>query len=186
MNKINKVELTEFGDPLLRQIAKNVPVDQIVSEKTKDIIEKLRATCDANKYGVGIAAQQIGIDAAIFVVRLKPNPSRPNSPSFDKAVINPEIVEYIGDTVQLWDGCLSGGPDPTFAQTERYKKIRVNYYDEEGKLHENELLDGFIAHVFQHETDHLNGMLFVDRVTNTKSWMSNKNYIAMMNEKRKK
>ncbi len=87
--------------------------------------------------------------------------------------------------MQLWDGCLGSGTNPVLSQTERYKEIKVSYYDETGHFHDNEVLTGFIAHVFQHETDHLNGILFVDRITNSKSWMSNKEYVRMMAKKSK-
>jgi peptide deformylase len=180
VDKVEKVKLAEFGDPILRRVAQRVDLKDIKSEEIQTLIKRLREACDANKYGVGIAAPQIGVSQAVLVIKIKSTPSRPNLNSFDKVVINPEIIEYIGQPVQLWDGCLSGGADPLFAQTERYKKIRVNYYDEDGEFYEDELIDGFVAHVFQHETDHVNGMLFVDRVTNSKSWMSNSEYLKMM------
>ena len=177
--------IKEFGSPLLRQKARQITPSAITSEKTKKIIADLKRVCDENKYGVGIAAPQIGISLAVMIIAIKPTPSRPGRDAFDKVVINPQIKEYIGKTVQLWDGCLSSGTDPVFAQTERYKELKVSYYDETGHFHDNEVLTGFIAHVFQHETDHLNGILFVDRITNSKSWMSNKEYVRMMAKKSK-
>lgn len=174
------IDITEFGNPILRQVAKKVEPSKIASRDTKKVINDLKRVCDANKYGVGIAAPQIGISQAIMVIAIKPTPARPNRVAFDKVVINPEITEYIGRPVQLWDGCLSSGTVPVFAQTKRYKKIKVNYYDESGTFHKDEILTDFVAHVFQHETDHLNGTLFVDRITNSKSWMSNKEYLKMM------
>lgn len=186
VDKVEKVKLAEFGDPILRKVAQRVDPKDIRSEEVQTLIKNLREACDANKYGVGIAAPQIGVSQAVLVIKIKSTPSRPNLNLFDKVVINPKIIEYIGQPVQLWDGCLSSGADPVFVQTERYRKIRVNYYDEDGEFYEDELIDGFVAHVFQHETDHVNGMLFVDRVTNSKSWMSNSEYIKMMNKKRAK
>mgnify|MGYP001157886166 FL=1 len=176
-------KIVEFGNDILRKKAGNVKVGEFKSEETKRIIAELNEACDNNKYGVGIAAPQIGESKAILVIRIKNTPARPDREPFDKVVINPKIIEYIGKPTQLWDGCLSSGDDPVFAQTERYRKVKVNYYDEDGKFHEGEILSDFVAHVFQHETDHLNGMLFVDRITNSKSWMSNKEYIKMMSRK---
>ena len=177
--------IVEFGNPVLRVKAARISEDSITSDETRRISHELMQVCDDNKYGVGIAAPQIGISKAIIVISIKSTPSRPDRKAFQKTVINPEINEYIGDPVQLWDGCLSSGPDPVFAQTKRYKKIKVSYYDDDGHFHDNEVLEGFVAHVFQHETDHLNGILFVDRITNSKSWMSNSEYIKMMTSKRK-
>ena len=176
--------ITEFGNSILREVAKKISLEDITSDATKKIMSDLKKVCDANKYGVGIAAPQIGISLAVMMIAIKSTPSRPGRDAFDKVVINPQIKEYIGRTVQLWDGCLSSGTDPVFAQTERYKELKVSYYDETGQFHDNEVLTGFIAHVFQHETDHLNGILFVDRITNSKSWMSNKEYLKMMAAKK--
>jgi peptide deformylase len=183
MSKGKVLETTEFGNPILRKVAKRLNKEEILSTKIQGFIADLKATCDANPYGVGLAAPQVGESLAIVAISVKSTPARPELASFEKVVINPEIVEYLGSEVDMWDGCLSSGPLPVFAQTKRYKKIVVSYFDEEGEFHENETLTGFIAHVFQHETDHLNGMLFVDRVVDSKSWMSNAEYIKMRSKR---
>lgn len=163
---------------MLRQTAEQVKLSDIKSEEIQKLVKDLIQTCDEHPLGVGIAAPQIGVSKAVLVIRTKPTKTRPELKARTRIAINPEILEYIGAPVQLWDGCLSEGKEVMYAQTERYKKVRVKYYTEEAELKE-EVLDGFIAHVFQHETDHLSGLLFVDRITNSKSWMSNSEYSKM-------
>lgn len=176
------MKIIEFGNPILRQKAKLIKLADIKSDQIQGLIKELIQTCDEHPFGVGIAAPQIGISLQVFVIRIKPTKSRPELKNQTKIVINPKIIEYIGEPVQLWDGCLSEGKETMFAQTERYKKVKVKYYSEDAKLKE-ENLDGFIAHVFQHETDHLNGLLFVDKITNSKSWMSHNEYVKMRSKK---
>jgi peptide deformylase len=177
------MKIIEFGDPILRQTAEQVKLSDIKSEEIQKLIKDLIQACDEHPFGVGIAAPQIGVSRAVFVIRTKPTKSRPELKIRTRVVINPEILEYIGEPIQLWDGCLSEGKETMFAQTERYKKVRVKYIAEDAKLKE-EVLDGFMAHVFQHETDHLSGILFVDRITNSKSWMSHKEYVKMRAEQK--
>ena len=177
------MKIIEFGNPILRQVAEQVKLSDIESEEIQKLIQDLIQTCDEHPFGVGIAAPQIGVSKAVFVIRTKPTKSRPELKTRTRVVINPEILEYVGEPIQLWDGCLSEGKETMFAQTERYKKVRVKYLAEDAKLKE-EVLDGFMAHVFQHETDHLSGLLFVDRITNSKSWMSHKEYVKMRAEQK--
>jgi peptide deformylase len=80
--------------------------------------------------------------------------------------------EGIGYRAQMWEGCISSGSgdNTLYAKVPRYKKINANWIDENGIKH-HEILDGFLAHVFQHEVDHLDGVLFVDKVKDTTSYM---------------
>lgn len=165
----------EFGDPILRQECDLIAESDISSSVTQDLVDDLIETCDANPLGVGIAAPQIGVSKSIFIIRTKPTESSPDLPARTRICINPEILEYTGDTVQLWDGCLSSGVKPMFAKTKRYKTVKVRYINREGKVI-TEKLSGFMAHVFQHEFDHIKGVLFVDRITDPKTWTSFNNY----------
>ncbi|MFZ1522771.1 MAG: peptide deformylase [Candidatus Saccharimonadales bacterium] len=172
------MEIIEFGNAILRKVSKQVKLSEIASEKIQKLIQDLIQACDEHPMGVGIAAPQIGINLRLFVIRTKPTEGRPNLKSRTRICINPVILEFKGSKTLLWDGCLSEGKEPMFAQTERYTKLKVQYLNQDGKL-ENENLDGFLAHVFQHELDHLDGILFPDRVMNSKSWMSKKEYIKI-------
>lgn len=166
------LELTHFGNPVLRKIAKRLSVDEIKSTKIQDLIANIRYTNETKQYGVGLAAPQVGESVALSVIGIKPTPNRPNLEPFESVIINPSY-EGVGATEGMWEACQSanGGENGMYAQAERYKTIRAKWYDEHAIQHEEEL-SGFVAHVFQHETDHLNGVLFVDKVTNTKTYMT--------------
>jgi peptide deformylase len=135
----------------------------------------------SGRYGVGLAAPQVGRSLALSVITIRPTPSHPGRELFETAIINP-TYSGSGDLEPLWEGCLSFGSNqsPVFAQAMRYKTIQASWFDEDGKLHD-ETLHGFIAHVFQHETDHLNGILFVDRVKDPKTWMNESEYKKLQN-----
>jgi len=157
---------------VLRGRARRLDPAEILSDEVQTLIENMRYTLVEREYGVGIAAPQVGESIALSVIGIKPTPNRPNLEPFDTVLINPVIVETFGESVDLWEGCVSCGKeaDVLFAQVPRFEKVRVTWLDERAQSHD-ETLDGFVAHVAQHETDHLNGMLFVDRVVNPMSYM---------------
>lgn len=156
---------TYFGNPILRIVAKKLSKDEILSDEIQLLIKNIKYTVDKRKYGVGLAAPQVGVNIALALIAIKPTPTRPDRKVFNKVIINPEIVETYGNKKGMWEGCISFGSGNNFpyGKAMRYRKIKVRYYDEKAAQHV-EILDGFVAHVFQHETDHLNGILFVDRV----------------------
>ncbi len=146
----------------------------------------MKTTIKTGEYGVGLAAPQVGESLAIAVITLRPTASHPEREIFDQVIINPEIIEPVGDKVDKWEGCMSfGSGEPVFAKTKRFEIIKVKYYDEQAVLHEN-TLEGLRAHVFQHETDHLNGILFVDKVEDSKSWMNASEYKKMLAKNKEK
>ncbi|MFZ3009555.1 MAG: peptide deformylase [Candidatus Microsaccharimonas sp.] len=169
---------TEFGNPILQQPAKLVEVTDIMGKEIQDLISNMRLTLKEKRLGVGIAAPQLNVPLAISVIDIKPTKARPNATTFTQVIINPEVIEGIGDKDGMWEGCLSFGTvnSPVFAKTDRYKKIKVKFYDEHGILHDNEVLEGFPAHIFQHETDHLSGILFPSRVSDHTTWMNAAEY----------
>jgi peptide deformylase len=163
---------TLFGDPILRQKARRLSVEEIKSEEIQTLIADMRYTVEAKKYGVGLAAPQVGQSVALSVISIKTTPSRPDLEDIDFVIINPEIIEMYGSRSQQWEGCISFGSGTNFpyARCLRWRKIRLRYLDEHGKRHEKDF-EELLAHVLQHETDHLNGVLFVDRVKDSKSFM---------------
>ena len=165
------LKLTRFGNPILREKARRLSHEEIKSDKIQQLIATIRYTNEAKKYGVGLAAPQVGELVALSVIGIKPTPTRPNLEKFDQVIINPSYVG-IGRRTGMWEGCQSSGAgkNTLFGKALRYAKIHATWYDEHAKFHD-EILDGFVAHVFQHETDHLNGVLFVDRVRDTKTLM---------------
>ena len=159
------LKLARLGDPILREKVQKLTKDEVLSPKIQMLIDDMYYTSTAKDYGVGLSAPQIGESLALSIIAIKPTPTRPNSVSFDEVLINTEVVETFGEPVLRWEGCCSvGGPafkDLVFGQVPRYKKIRIKYLDRQGELQEK-AVDGFAAHVIQHETDHLNGILFTD------------------------
>jgi peptide deformylase len=164
--------ITRFGNPVLREIARRLSAEEILSNDTQELITNMRYTLVEKKYGVGIAAPQVGVSIALSVVGVKPTPNRPELEPFDTVLINPQILETFGELTDMWEGCVSCGTedDILFAQLPRYEKIKLRWLDEYAKSRE-EIIDGFVAQVVQHETDHLNGILFVDHVTDPTSFV---------------
>lgn len=165
------LKLTRLGDPILREKMAEVSVDEIKSPKVQELIENIRYTNQKKQYGVGLAAPQVGERLALSVIGIKPTPTRPNLETFDSVIINPSYTG-IGRRVTMWEGCQSigSGDDTIYGKALRYKIVEATWLDENGVPHQ-EVLKGFVAHVFQHEADHLNGIVFLDRVKDKHSFM---------------
>lgn len=168
---------TMFGNPVLRKPARRLSVAEIVTEDTQQLIADMKYTLEKRKYGVGLAAPQIGRGVALSIIGIKSTPLRPDRKPFEMVMINPEITETFGNRVSMWEGCIScgTGSDTLFAKVPRYKKLHLRWQDEKATTHEK-LFEGLQAHVIQHEVDHLNGVLFVDKVRDTKSYMTASEY----------
>lgn len=158
---------TKFGNPILRAKARKLSDEEILSDEIQDLIKDLKFTCDKKQYGVGLAAPQVGVDVALSVIAIKPTPTRPNRKIFNSVIINPEILSHGKKRYRMWEGCISFGlgNDTPYGETWRYKTIKVRYKNEKAQTI-TETLSGLPAHVFQHEVDHLNGILFIDKLTN--------------------
>lgn len=135
------------------------------SKTITDMLDTLRSQ---GPEGVGIAANQIGSNLAIFVIDVRP-PEHVKAEPFRLVAINPEIVKYSGKPEESSnpEGCLSGvtGDSKTTPMgfTTRYPEVTLRWTDEQGETHE-QTFDGMLAWVIQHETDHLNGIFFTDRI----------------------
>ena len=153
------LEIAQVGNPILRQQAQLV--QDITEEKLQQLMDNLLSIArDAN--GVGIAAPQVSESYRLFVICSHPNPRYPDAPMMDPTImINPRIISYNDEIVKGWEGCLS--VPGVRGLVPRYKVITVEYLDRYGKLQQQKLKD-FVARIFQHELDHLNGILFIDRV----------------------
>lgn len=95
--KPKTLELTRFGNPILRQVARRLEVDEITSEETQQLIADMKRLLVENKYGVGLAASQVGRSLALSAIGIKPTPTRPELEPFETVIINPEIIEYHGE-----------------------------------------------------------------------------------------
>lgn len=144
-------------------------------------------TLVSEKLGVGLAAPQVGKSLAIAVIRIRPLPHRPKVKKLDLVLINPKVIEIAKTKKQMWEGCISAGLKSAgvFARVPRYQKVVVKYYDEIGRQHQRKLT-GLPAQVVQHEIDHLDGTLFVDRVEDTKTYMTYSEYIKRIRDKKSK
>lgn len=173
----------QFGDPRLRQKSRRLTKKQITSPEIQNLIKNMNHTLTSLELGVGLAAPQVGENVAVVVIDIQPLPHRPMVVPFEAVIINPKIIQTIGKPKQLWESCISSGDGQPgfFAKVPRYPKIKVQYHDEHGKRHTG-MFSGLPAHVFQHELDHLNGILFVDRVVNSKTFMTYKQYVQQIVE----
>jgi peptide deformylase len=166
---------TEFGNPILRTVSKKLTKDKINSKKIQNLIRDMRFTLTSKKLGVGLAAPQVGEDIALSVISIHPTKHRPKVAVLELVIINPKITKLVGRRTQMWEGCLSGGKSGLFAKVPRHNSVELVYLDEKGVRHKK-FFNGLPAQVIQHEVDHLNGILFVDRVKDTKTYMTLKEY----------
>ena len=157
------LEIAQVGHPVLRERAREVTAEELRSPEIQRLIDDMIETKRAAN-GAGIAANQIGETLRIAIVEVEPgNPRYPYKPAIPLTVIVNPTLEPVGDeTVEITEGCLSV-PDLR-GSVERHVAVRVRYLDRDGVEHD-EVRCGLTAGTFQHEVDHLDGILFLDRVT---------------------
>ncbi|MCK5809195.1 peptide deformylase [bacterium] len=158
---------TKAGDVFLRKSAMKVPYNTLVTDR---LIKRMKASALVEK-GVGIAAPQVGISRQLLLVQRF---DRPSKPFF--ACLNPEVKKMSEETKKGMEGCLS--VPAGYGEVERSKEITLVCYDAKGAPFE-ETISGFTAVIFQHELDHLNGVLFVDRMDKTESLIPKEQYRKM-------
>jgi len=151
----------EIGDPRLRQISAPLPSELCGSAALADLIEDLRDTMAATD-GAGLAAPQIGVPLRVVIFGFHHNPRYPEAPPIPETIlINPEITS-LGEAIERgWEGCLS--VPGLRAEIVRAGRIRYSALTPEGQRLER-TVEGFHARVVQHECDHLDGILFPDRL----------------------
>ena len=154
-------DIVAIGDPVLRTRAREVTRKELRSPEVQRLIDDLIETKRAAN-GAGLAANQVGETLRIAVAEVRgTNPRYPYKPPIPLTVmVNPTIEPAVNELMGINEGCLSV-PDLR-GYLERHAAVRVRYLDREGQDHE-ELKRGLTAGTFQHEVDHLDGMLFVDR-----------------------
>lgn len=167
------VEIVQKGNPVLRKKAEEVPVTSIASPKIKKIIKDMASALYSQDDGVAIAAPQIAQSVRIFLVAAKvfdedfARGKKVNikENSIDKShkdmvFINPTFKKISKDRKLMAEGCLS--VRPLYGKVRRATKATVEAYDENGKKFVKSA-SGLLAHIFQHEIDHLDGVLFIDK-----------------------
>jgi peptide deformylase len=160
--------IVQKGNPVLRETARNVPEKDISSPKIKKIIQNMKLALAHQDDGVAIAAPQIGVSLRIFVVSKKVEMMNLGHDMYgqkladfqDEVYINPIIKKLSKTKVRLDEGCLS--VRYLYGKVERSDKATVVAYDEKGRQFTRGA-SGLLAQIFQHEIDHLNGILFIDK-----------------------
>lgn len=151
-----------YGDPVLRKVAK--PIEKNY-EGLSEIIENMWETMYQSE-GVGLAAPQIGLSIRLFIIDATiAADEEPELKDFKKVFINPEIMKISGDEWEMNEGCLS--IPEIREEIIRPDVVRLKYYDENFELHEEEF-GGYAGRIIQHEYDHLEGVLFIDYLSQLK------------------
>ena len=161
------LKVTRMGHPVLRARARAIDVGEIKSSRIQQLIDDMFETMSEYQ-GVGLAAPQVHESIRLFVAGFAPAPDDEDDEERVPlmTVINPEIAVAGPETVEEWEGCLSI-PDIR-GKVPRARQIVLRAYDRKGKRFEMPA-SNFTARVIQHETDHLDGVLFFDRMTSFKT-----------------
>ena len=176
--------IAQIGHPILRNKTKDIPINEIKSQNTQKIIEKMIKTMRKHN-GAGLAANQIYEPIRICVIEVLDNPRYKHLNSIPlKVLINPKvIIKKDTATFNSYEGCLSV---PNLrGKVKRYNTINVTYYTMDAKkITEN--IKGLESIVYQHEIDHLDGYLFTDKVEDNSTLVTYENYQKYYEEEYKK
>lgn len=161
-----KDPIVQEGDPVLRATAMPVSKKDIGSPALSKIIQKMHKALAPEKFGVAIAAPQVGHSLRLFVVAGRVFKEQVEGEQDERAIypnrvyINPEITRASRAKKDESEGCLS--VRSIYGTVKRHERVTLKYTDEHGKP-QTENATGLLGHIFQHEVDHLNGILFIDR-----------------------
>lgn len=172
-----EIKILQKEEKVLRDIAKTVPIEEIKTPKITQILKEMKTALDSQEDGVAIAAPQIGYSLRIFLVSRKVEEildeakqenkdgqeKLPKKKSKDMVFINPIIKKLSKKKMIMEEGCLS--VRYLYGQVERSKQATVVAYDENGQKFERGGT-GLMAQIFQHEIEHLDGILFIDKASN--------------------
>jgi peptide deformylase len=162
------LKVARLGHPVLRKIAEPVPLEQITTPAVQQFIDDLIETMYEYD-GAGLAAPQVHVSQQIVVMEVSRNPRYPQAPAIPLTVyVNPEITPLTEMMDEDWEGCLS--VPGLRGRVPRYTKIRLRAYNRQGKRVDF-VAEGFHARVIQHECDHLQGKVYLDRMRDTSSLM---------------
>jgi peptide deformylase len=175
-----RLKIVQAGEPVLRQTARPLTPEEIRQPSMRDLLAHMRETMQ-DAPGVGLAAPQVGLgihlavieDRAEYLAGVAPEvlTERERAPVEYFALFNPRIVSYSDETVEFFEGCLSVAGFS--ALVGRSRRVTVEYLDEHAEPHQLEA-SGWFARILQHEIDHLNGRLYIDRMhTRTFATMDN-------------
>jgi peptide deformylase len=168
------MQVLERGDE--RLTLKAGKVLDLADPEFQAFLDKLIGT-GLDYQGVGIAAPQVGVSARVFIMAPRPNPRYPDAPLIEPfAVINPVILSASAEMETGWEGCLSV---PGFrAQVPRHLEMDVEFTDRQGGSR-RERFSGFLARLFQHEYDHLEGILYPERLVGGNTLVTLEEFTAL-------
>lgn len=170
-----QLEIAQLGNPVLRKETENIPFP--LHNPHIHLMDNMLFTLK-NVNAVGLAAPQVYISDKLLIIAPAPNDKYPDAPSMSSIImINPQLKWLSPETEDGWEGCLSVPGLRGIVPRSLY--VEVFYTDTDGNCN-NIRLSGFPARVFQHEYDHLQGMLFIDRVKSTENLATEKEYIRMV------
>jgi peptide deformylase len=159
-------KIATLGHPVLREVARKLTREELASPKVQTFIDDLVETMhDAN--GAGLAANQVYEPIRVCAIEVRNNPRYPYKPNFPLTIlVNPEVVPTTDETFLNYEGCLSV---PNLrGEVRRFTGVKVRAWDRHGKDVELDI-KGLTAGTFQHEVDHLDGKVFLDRVEDTRT-----------------
>ena len=172
-------KIARLGEPILRERTKTIaePLDRQIL----DLIDLLIDTAIAHK-GVGIAAPQISQSYRLLIIASHPSERYPHAPVMaPTAMINPRILDRSAEIAKDWEGCLS--VPNVRGLVPRYQTIEVEYVNRNGET-KQEILTDFVARIFQHELDHLDGIVFTDRIKDKADLYTEAEYRQIINQQR--
>jgi len=161
-------EIVQDGAPVLRDIAREIPAELFNTPELTKMLKDMEVALDAAPHGVALAAPQIALPHRVFLVRydrMLPEPAEGEEKHTPELgiFINPKIIKTSRKQASVPEGCLS--VDGVYGVTERFERATVRAQDATGKWFERGA-GGILAQAFQHEIDHLNGILFIDHAEN--------------------
>jgi len=160
------LKVARLGHPVLREVAQPIPIEMIRSADVQRFIDDMVETMREYS-GAGLAANQVHTPVQIAVIEVTANPRYPDAPEIPLTVlVNPVVTRITDEMEEGWEGCLSV-PDMR-GRVPRYTAVRLECHDREGGRVDLVAKD-FFARVIQHETDHLNGIVYVDRMRDLSS-----------------
>jgi peptide deformylase len=157
------LRIAQLGQPVLRGLARPLAPEEVSTPQFRAFLQLMRETLE-EAGGVGLAGPQVFAELRVFLARVGPPPAEGElAPA--EVFINPQLAPIGDEQVSRWEGCLSF-PE-LLVLVPRAKRVRIEYVDETGQARQQELED-FPARVVQHENDHLDGVLTLDRAVSTR------------------
>jgi peptide deformylase len=158
-----QMEIAQLGQPVLREVAVDVPPERIGRQPFQELVGDMLETLREHK-GAGLAAPQVFAGVRLFLAAILP-PEKEDGPRGVEVFINPKLTPLTDETSSAWEGCLSF-PE-LLVLVPRFRSVHIEYLNANGEPRSLEL-EGFAARVVQHEFDHIEGILTIDRADSTR------------------